>query len=189
MIEKRALSFANAMVGPPSVAGYSTTSSRMTSAMQLEASELTHVLSVWPVARLATLTESGRPSLVPIVFAVVDGAICSPIDAKPKRTTELQRLRNVAHDERAALLLDQYGDDWRALWWLRIDVRAEVCDEARLGGAAIRRIEAALVGKYPQYRELAVFHGEPRLLRMAVERHVAWSAANLDWRAIRTREV
>jgi PPOX class probable F420-dependent enzyme len=157
--------------------------------MQLEASELTHVLSVWPVARLATLAESGRPSVVPIVFAFVDGAICSPIDAKPKRTTELQRLRNVAHDERAALLLDHYGDDWRALWWLRIDARAEVCDEAMLGGAAIRRIEAALVGKYPQYRDVAVFRDEPRLLKMAVEGHVAWSAAEVDWRTIRPREV
>ena len=86
--------------------------------MQLEPPELDHVLSVWPVARLATLAESGRPSVVPIVFAVVDGVVCSPIDGKPKRTVALQRLRNVERDARAALLIDHYGDDWRALWWL-----------------------------------------------------------------------
>ena len=157
--------------------------------MQLEPPELDHVLSVWPVARLATLAESGRPSVVPIVFAVVDGVVCSPIDGKPKRTVALQRLRNVERDARAALLIDHYGDDWRALWWLCIDVRAEVCDEAMLGGAAIERIEAALASKYPQYRDVAVFRDEPRLLRMVVEGHVAWSAAEIDWRAIRPREV
>lgn len=157
--------------------------------MQLEALELDHVLSVWPIARFATSMESGRPNLVPIVFAFVDGAICSPIDGKPKRTAAVQRLRNVARDARATLLIDHYGDDWRDLWWLRIDVRAEVCSEAMLGGAAIARIEASLVSKYPQYRDVAVFRDEPRLLRMVVEGHVAWSAAEIDWLAIRPREV
>jgi PPOX class probable F420-dependent enzyme len=153
--------------------------------MQLEASELDHVLSVWPVARLATVAASGRPALVPIVFAMVDGAVCSPIDAKPKRTAELQRLRNVARDARAALLLDHYADDWRDLWWLRVDVHAEVCDEAALGARGLERIEAALAAKYPQYRDVAVFRGAPHLLRMAVESHVAWSASEVDWLAIR----
>jgi len=148
--------------------------------MQLNATELSHVLAVWPVARLATQSEGGWPGLVPIVFVALGGVVYSAIDGKPKRGGELQRLRNVASDPRATLLLDRYDDDWHALWWLRIDVRADV-----VAAAAMPAVERALREKYRQYRDVAVFREPPQLLRMRVERHVAWSARAVDWLAIR----
>jgi hypothetical protein len=53
------------------------------------------LLEPWPVAHLATLDGSGRPRLVPVVFAAVGGVIWTPVDGKPKRGGELARVRNV----------------------------------------------------------------------------------------------
>jgi nitroimidazol reductase NimA-like FMN-containing flavoprotein (pyridoxamine 5'-phosphate oxidase superfamily) len=50
------------------------------------------------VARLATIDAEGRPHLVPIVFVVVGDTVYSAVDHKPKRTTALRRLVNVAVD-------------------------------------------------------------------------------------------
>ena len=68
------------------------------------------------VARLATVGADGRPHLVPIVFAVAERAghdvIYSVVDAKPKRTTALRRLANVAENPPVSLLVDHYEEDW-----------------------------------------------------------------------------
>ena len=48
------------------------------------------------VAHLATADASGRPHLVPIVFALAGDTVYSAIDGKPKRSTALRRLANVA---------------------------------------------------------------------------------------------
>ena len=47
------------------------------------------------VARLATADAEGVPHIVPLVFALDGETIYSAVDAKPKRTTDLKRLRNV----------------------------------------------------------------------------------------------
>ncbi len=101
-----------------------------------------------PVARLATLRPDGTARLVPITFALVDGLICSAIDeVKPKRSTRLARLADVARDPRAAVLVDTYADDWSRLWWVRIDGTAAVHEAGDLHTRAL----AALVAKYPPY--------------------------------------
>ncbi len=94
--------------------------------MQLDQRQLSHLLDVWPVARLASVGVQGQPHLVPIVFVALDGAIYSPIDGKPKSNGTLQRIRNVAADARVSLLLDRYDDDWDRLWWVRIEANASV---------------------------------------------------------------
>jgi len=102
-----------------------------------------------PVARLATLRPDGTPRLVPVTFAVLDGLICSAVDqVKPKRTSRLARLTDVARDPRVGLLVDHYADDWSRLWWVRVDGTARV-EEA--GGLRERALDA-LATKYPPYR-------------------------------------
>lgn len=98
------------------------------------------------VARLATLRPDGSPRLVPVTFTVVDGLICSAVDAvKPKRHRQLARLADIEREPRVALLVDEYDEDWTQLWWARID-----------GLAAVRAVDgaaaAALAAKYPAYR-------------------------------------
>jgi PPOX class probable F420-dependent enzyme len=122
------------------------------------------------VARLATVGADARPHLVPIVFALDGDAIYSAVDAKPKRTTALKRLANVAHNPRVALLADHYDDaDWGALWWVRADGLARVVDEA----AEAERAVALLRERYEQYRA-----EPPRgpVLAVAVERWSGWRA-------------
>ena len=123
------------------------------------------------VARLATVDASGRPHLVPIVFAAAGEVVFSAVDAKPKRTTRLRRLENVRQNPRVALLADHYDDaDWTALWWVRADGVASVLEEAE---PEARRGIALLAERYAQYR--AAPPGGP-VLAIAVERWSGWHA-------------
>lgn len=100
------------------------------------------------VARLATASRDARPHLVPITFATRDDVIVTAIDHKPKGTRNLRRLRNIAENPAVAVLADQYDDDWSRLWWARADGIAEVTE-----GANHPDLVAALIEKYPQYRQ------------------------------------
>lgn len=101
-------------------------------------------LALARVGRLATVTATGRPHVVPVCFALAGRRIVTAVDAKPKQTTELARLENVRATGRASLLVDHYEEDWEHLWWVRVDGVAEVVRSQ----AAID----ALVAKYDQYR-------------------------------------
>jgi PPOX class probable F420-dependent enzyme len=128
-----------------------------------------------PLARLA-LTIDRFPLVVPIVFAVCDGCLWSPVDGKPKRGTPLARLRAAARDPRAAVLIDHYDDDWSALWWIRIDVLAAPLGRDDLPGGAFEAVAAALCAKYPQYETTPMFTSPPTLLRLRPCRRRGWSA-------------
>jgi PPOX class probable F420-dependent enzyme len=124
-----------------------------------------------PVARLATADADARPHLVPIAFALVGDTIYSAVDAKPKRTTALRRLANVAANPAVAVLVDHYEDDWTHLWWARADGIGRVLD-----GVEAERDEAltALAARYHQYREQ---RPSGAVLAIDVERWSGWSAA------------
>ncbi len=145
-------------------------------------------LHTWPVARLATLRESGAPHLVPVVFAYSDGAFWIPVDGKPKRERELERIRNLRRDPRATLLLDEYRDDWRGLWWIHIECSAEIRRvlgslqvATEPGTARFRRAADGLRAKYPQYHDWPLFRGEPTLIELAPLRRSAWCADLVGW--------
>ncbi|QBI56394.1 TIGR03668 family PPOX class F420-dependent oxidoreductase [Streptomonospora litoralis] len=86
------------------------------------------------VARLATADPSARPHLVPVTFALVTGpgdaadTVAFAIDHKPKSTTALRRLANIADNPQVCLLADEYSDDWEHLWWVRADGRARIVE-------------------------------------------------------------
>jgi PPOX class probable F420-dependent enzyme len=101
------------------------------------------------VARLGTLSKTGRVDLVPITFALVDDVIYTAVDHKPKRTTELKRLENVRATPEVSVLIDEYDDaDWSALWWVRLRGLARVVES----GPEYDEGVDALVRKYEQYR-------------------------------------
>ncbi|OLE22229.1 MAG: PPOX class F420-dependent oxidoreductase [Actinobacteria bacterium 13_1_20CM_3_71_11] len=122
-----------------------------------------------PVARLATADAAGRPHLVPVVFAVAGDTVYSAVDHKPKRSTALRRLANVAANPRVALLVDHYEDDWRALWWVRADGTGRVLDPA---DREARDGIARLVERYPQYRDRPP---AGPVLAVDVERWTGWT--------------
>lgn len=126
-------------------------------------------LSAAPVARLATVGERG-PHIVPVTFALAPGLLYTAIDDKPKTGKPLQRLLNIAADPRVALIVDHYEEDWRRLWWVRVDGTAAV-----LGSDAER--EAALdllAAKYAQYRA-----ARPRgpVIAVTPSRWAAWEGS------------
>jgi PPOX class probable F420-dependent enzyme len=122
------------------------------------------------VARLATADPSGRPHVVPIVFAVAGDTVYSAVDGKPKRSTSLRRLANVVSNPRVAVLVDQYDDDrWDRLWWVRAEGAARILpafdDEAR-------HAAGLLAARYRQYAEgLAMGY----VLAIDVDRWSGWS--------------
>lgn len=120
------------------------------------------------VARLATADGDGRPHIVPIAFALDGDRIYSVVDQKPKRTTSLRRLANIAVNPNVSLLADHYEDDWDKLWWVRADGRARVLDP---NSDAAQRAVALLHRRYPQQRATGA------ALRIEVERWSGWSAA------------
>lgn len=122
------------------------------------------------VARLATVDASGRPHLVPVTFAHVDDVVYTAVDAKPKTTMRLRRLANVEANPAVSLLVDQYGEDWSTLWWVRVDGTAQVVGS----GPRYELAVAALVEKYRQYADSSP-RGPAIVIR--VTRVRSWSAA------------
>jgi PPOX class probable F420-dependent enzyme len=99
------------------------------------------------VGHLATTRADGRPHVVPCCFALVGRTVYSAVDAKPKSTLALQRLRNLAAHPAASLVVDHYDEDWTQLWWIRLDGPARVLETGPERDAAI----GALTAKYSQY--------------------------------------
>jgi PPOX class probable F420-dependent enzyme len=120
------------------------------------------------VARLATVDAAGKPHLVPIVFALEGETLYSVVDAKPKRTTELARLRNVTANPHVSVLVDHYDDtDWDALWWVRADGLGRVLEP---GAPEADSATSLLAARYPQQRPTGA------VLAIDVERWSGWAA-------------
>ena len=125
------------------------------------------------VARLSTASASGAPHVVPVCFVFDGRDLWTPIDGKPKSTRALRRVRNLAENAGACLLVDHYEEDWRELRWVAVHGRGELV----AGGADAAPALARLRVKYPQYAEVEV---GPEVIRLTPERIVAWSATPPD---------
>ena len=121
------------------------------------------------VGRLATTDAGGAPHIVPVCFVLAAGELWTAIDDKPKSTRALRRVKNLAGDPRAVLLIDHYEEDWRELRWVAVHGRGEV-----VRGEDAAAALAALREKYPQYAEVEV---GPEVIRLVPERIAAWSYA------------
>lgn len=103
------------------------------------------------VATLGTVDAAARPHLVPITFACCGAdAVVFAVDHKPKTTTRLRRLQNLARNPSVSLLAEGWSEDWTQLWWVRVDgtARRLAGDDPRRGAAL-----SALQSRYHQYVE------------------------------------
>jgi PPOX class probable F420-dependent enzyme len=139
--------------------------------MRLAEQEARRRLGAARVARLATVGGAGSPHLVPVTFAVAGDRIYTAVDAKPKTTRDLRRLRNIRGNPRVAVLADHYDEDWSRLWWARADGRAVILDAPDDMAGPIR----LLAERYPQYR-----HSPPAgpVICVEVERWAGWAASD-----------
>lgn len=125
------------------------------------------------VGRLATTGTSGQPHVVPVCFALTGNRIYWAVDAKPKRTRDLRRVRNLAENPRVSLVVDVWDEDWSRLSWVMVEGTAAVLVDGTERALAL----AALVAKYPQYAamDLPVTAGD--VVAITPTRVLAWRAA------------
>jgi PPOX class probable F420-dependent enzyme len=135
----------------------------------MESADMRKRLAQAQVAHLATAGADGRPHVVPITFATGDDVLYFAVDAKPKRTTNLKRLQNIAANPAVSVLVDHYEDDWNKLWWVRVDGTARIVKDA---AEAERAIEM-LTKRYPQYRRA---RPSGPVVAISVDRITGWSS-------------
>ena len=117
------------------------------------------------------------PHVIPVCYALDDVALYFIADAKPKRrpARELLRLKNLRANPRAALVVDDYDDDWTRLAYVLVRGPAAFVEEPAAHAEAVRRLRA----RYPQYRTMplddSVRHPVVRLVPAHV---VVWRAAS-----------
>jgi PPOX class probable F420-dependent enzyme len=126
------------------------------------------------VGHLAT-SDGTQPSVVPVCFVLVGDRVYQAIDAKPKSVApgRLRRVTNIRANPKAALLVDQYLEDWRRLWWVLLQGRARLVTQ----DAEQRRAIAALRRKYPQYRTTTPLMSDALVIALDVGRLRHWQAS------------
>ena len=122
------------------------------------------------VGHLATADEDGRPHVVPVTFALHGDELYFAVDAKPKRTTDLKRLRNIATNPNVSVLVDHYEDSWERLWWVRIDGEARVVRDRVEASHALDLLQA----RYPQYADA---RPAGPVVAISIRRMTAWAAS------------
>jgi len=120
------------------------------------------------VARLAFVDDHDHPRVLPVTFAVADGAVWSAIDDKPKRRPDPARLRYLRRRPEAALCVDRYDDDWSRLAWVQLLGTVTIVDIEAAPAAT-----AALAARYAPYRNR---RPPGPLLRLEPLRAVCWRA-------------
>ncbi len=122
------------------------------------------------VGHLGLLDSRGRPRVLPVTYALWEGAAWTIVDNKPKRAgTEPARIRWLRERPQAGLTVDHYDDDWSSLAWVQLIGEVTILEprgqEAALG---------ALARRYPQYQ---ADRPPGPLLRLSLKRAVWWRAA------------
>jgi PPOX class probable F420-dependent enzyme len=121
------------------------------------------------VSMLATVTPTGSPHVVPVVFAVADDMIYTAVDSKKKSTHRLRRLANIENNPQVCVLVEHYSDDWTQLWWVRADGVAEI----HYRGEEMAKAYSNLRSKYAQYQRISL---EGPVVTIAVRRWASWHA-------------
>lgn len=132
----------------------------------------TRYLARMRVARLATADTSGKPHVIPIVFASDGQRLYTPLDGKPKRVrpNRLKRVQNLLDNDQVAIVVDSYDEDWTRLAWLLVKGTGEFVED----GEAHRNGVLLLEAKYPQYEDMPL--GECPLIIVTPTEISSWGA-------------
>ncbi|HTD26886.1 MAG TPA: TIGR03668 family PPOX class F420-dependent oxidoreductase [Candidatus Elarobacter sp.] len=138
--------------------------------------EARQFLEAHRVGHLATAGADGAPHVVPVCYALDDEALYFVADEKPKRrpARELLRLRNLRANPRAALVVDDYDEDWARLAYVLVRGPARVVEAVAAHAGALRLLRA----RYPQYGRMALDDPTAHpVVRIEPRRIVVWRAA------------
>ena len=127
------------------------------------------------VGHLATAGADGAPHVVPVCYALDAAALYFVADEKPKRgpARRLQRLVNLRGNPRAAVVVDDWDEDWTRLAWLLVRGSAHLVRDPAVHARAL----ALLRTRYPQYADMAL--DDPArnpIVRIEPERVTMWRA-------------
>lgn len=138
--------------------------------------EARRFLEAHRVGHLATAGADGAPHVVPVCFASDEAGIYFVADEKPKRhpARALRRLENLRANPRAALVVDDYDDDWTRLAYLLVRGPARFVEGEAAHAAVLRLLRA----RYPQYTTMALDDPAAHpVVRIEPQRVVLWRAA------------
>jgi PPOX class probable F420-dependent enzyme len=131
------------------------------------------------VARLATVDSECKPHLIPVVFVFDNDYYFIPIDKKTKRSgpENLKRVKNIQQNPNVALLIDEYDEDWRKLYFIMIQGKASIIGSKELEQNELVLLEKALkllFSKYAQYQEIGI--GE-YVIMIVPQKVITWKNA------------
>ena len=113
------------------------------------------------VARLATVDSECKPHLIPVVFVFDNYSYFIPIDEKTKRSRpeKLKRAKNIQQNSNVTLLIDDYNENWRKLYFIMIQGKASIIGGKQLEQNELLLLEKAhklLFDKYLQYQKIGI---------------------------------
>lgn len=138
--------------------------------------EARRFLEAHRVGHLATTGADGAPHVIPVCYAVDDAGLYVVADEKPKRgpARALKRLANLRENPRAAVVVDDYDEDWTRLAWLLVRGPVDFVAEPMAHAAALRLLR----DRYPQYVAMSLDDPcEHPIVRVEPTRVVLWRAA------------
>lgn len=126
------------------------------------------------IGHLATADAGGAPHVIPICYARVGDLLYCVADDKPKRhgPRDLKRLANIAANPRAALVIDDYDEDWSRLAYLLLHLEAALVETESEYAVAIE----ALRRRYPPYRTMDLRPDAHPMVRLRPYRSHFWRA-------------
>ncbi len=124
------------------------------------------------VARLATADRNGQPHVIPFCYAFDGEHIYFVVDQKPKRQTgkPIKRIRNMLENPHAAIVIDDYADDWTQLAYVLITGTTALVDNE----TEYDRLLALLRERYPQYRKMELTFATNAMVRITPTKVHAW---------------
>ena len=128
------------------------------------------------VARLATVDSECKPHLIPVVFVFDNYSYFIPIDEKTKRSRpeKLKRAKNIQQNSNVTLLIDDYNENWRKLYFIMIQGKASIIGGKKLEQNELLLLEKAhklLSDKYLQYQKIGI--GE-YVIRIIPQKVITW---------------
>ncbi len=125
------------------------------------------------VARFATLDAADRPHVVPVCFLYDGSVFYTAVDKKPKRLApeRLARVRHIRAMPQVALLIDEYYEEWRRLWFVLVRGTAELIPKSATRERA--RVIRQLRKKYRQYAA-GMLPDDAPIIRITPQRIAFW---------------
>jgi PPOX class probable F420-dependent enzyme len=134
----------------------------------MEEAQLRQRVAEARVARIGTVDELGRAHLVPVVFVLDGDRLYSATEDGPRPA---KRLRNLARDPRATVLVDAYDEDWSTVWWVRLRGRGRAVTDPEERTRARRLLE----DKYPQFGDAPPEEAAGPVMAVDIEQWAGWA--------------